>query len=167
MMPPRQISLRAKRLLRDDSGAALVEFGLLLPTLLLFFALIIEGSRTFWSYQAAIAGVRDASRYLGRVAPVDICDGGVQIAAWTGRLTRIVRETVDGDAIFPSSISVNSVTPSLACVAGDYRQNPVPMATVTAEMSITYPFAGAFALVGVELDAVTTTITDKSRIFGS
>lgn len=153
--------------LRDDDGAALVEFGLLLPTLLLFFALTVEGSRTFWSYQAAIAGVRDASRWLGRSAPADICTTGGSLAGMEPRLTAIVRTSMDGEAIFPASITVDSVVPALTCVAGDYRLAQVPVARVTATLTITYPFAGAFALFGQELSGVTTTISDSARVFGT
>ena len=63
--------------LRSNSGAALVEFALLLPLTLVTFALIAEGGRLFWSYQNVITGVRDTARHLGRVAPPRaMCEAG-------------------------------------------------------------------------------------------
>jgi len=155
------------RFARDEDGAALVEFGLLLPTFLLFFAMAIEGSRTFWSYQAVISGVRDAARFVGRAAASEICTTGGNLSGMTDRVTQIVRETSDGAALFPSSITVGSVTPSLTCISGDYRLTQTPIGTVTAQLQISYPFQAVFALVGVTLAPVTTTVTDRSRIFGA
>lgn len=161
------VRLNIRRLVRDDAGAALVEFGLLLPTLLLFFALVIEGSRTFWSYQAVIAGVRDATRYVGRAEMSDACTTGADIARWTAKATTIVRETSDGGAIFPASITVGSVTPSLVCVSGGFRGGQVPVVTVTANLDITYPFSGLFKLAGISLGAVKTSVSDSTRVYGS
>ena len=36
-----------RRLRRDEDGSALVEFGLILPMILIVFAVTIEGSRLF------------------------------------------------------------------------------------------------------------------------
>lgn len=155
------------RLLRDESGAALVEFAILLPMLLLLFAVIIEGGRLMWSYQSAAAGVRDAARYLARVAPSNICSQGGSVTAYTADLEAIVRNSINGDSLFPSGITVNSVTPGLACIAGDFRVSPAPVAQVTANLTVTFPFAGLFGLAGGSLATVTTTITDQSRVFGT
>lgn len=156
------------RLRRADDGAALVEFALVLPILLLIFGTIMEGSRTFWSYQATIAGVRDATRYVGRSEQTGICDGGSgSLAGWEDELTDIVRNASDGTPLFPSTITVARVTPELTCVTGNYRLARVPMATVTAELRITYPFAGLFALVGLTLPTVNTVVSDTGRIFGA
>lgn len=151
----------------DDRGAALVEFAILLPTLLLFFALIIEGSRTFWSYQAAIAGVRDATRFVARAEAVSVCENGATVARWESTVTGMVRNTSDGARIFPPSITVTAVKPTLACIAGNFRRPVVPMVTVTATLHIDYPFAGLFRLAGLNLGPATTTIADTTRIYGS
>lgn len=155
------------RMRRDEDGSALVEFGLLLPMMLLFFALAIEGGRTFWSYQTTIAGVRDAVRYAGRAAPSNICTEGGSLDGMTDKLTAIVRNASDGAALFPSSISVVSVTPSLTCISGTYRLNQTPVATVTASLQITYPFASVFGLFNIALPTANTSVTDSSRIFGA
>ena len=155
------------RQLRDDrSGAALVELGILLPVLMLLFAVIIEGSRTFWGYQAAIFGVRDAARYLARVAPSDLCTSGGSVATFGAALETIVRQSAGGNEVFPTSITINSVVPGFACSAGNYRGGAAAIATVTASLTITYPFSGLFTLVGGTLGTVNTVVVDQSRIYG-
>jgi len=156
-----------RRFLRDDRGAALVEFALSLPLILVVFATVIEGGRMMWSYQTAAAGVRDAARYLARVVPSDICTTGGSVAGHTSRLTDIVRQSINGDTLLPGGISIETVTPALRCVAGDYRVSPVPIVTVTATLTVTFPFAGIFDLAGDELNSLTAIIADENRVYGS
>lgn len=155
------------RFLRDESGVALVEFAITLPMMLVVFAVIIEGSRLMLGFQNAIGGVRDATRYMSRILALDICSTGGSISSYSTQLQSIVSQSITGQSVFPSAITVNSVTPSYACVAGAYRVSPAPVVTVSAQITVTYPFAGIFALVGGTLPVVTTTVTDRSRIFGS
>lgn len=162
-------SLRAAfgRLKRQDDGAALVEFAMILPMILIIFAVTIEGSRLFWSYQATIAGVRDATRYVGRAIQTDVCDTGDDLSGWSDTLKLIVRDTSSGTSLFPSSITVGNVTATLQCFTGDFRMNNTPVVTVTAALQITYPFQSVFEFVGVSLPSANTTVTDSSRIFGA
>lgn len=155
------------RFRRCQSGAALVEFAILLPLLLLTFSVIIEGGRLMWSYQTVVAGVRDASRYLARVAPSDLCVTGGNVAGFQTQLEQIVRTARGGAQIFPTGITVNSVVPTHACVAGPYRISPAPVTTVTASLTITFPFAPLFAFAGQTLGTVNTTVTDQSRVYGT
>ena len=144
----------------------LVEFALVFPVMLLFFAVIVESSRLMWSYQMAIEGVRDAGRYLARIAPVDICQTGGSVAGYTTSLRDIVEDDIGGDGLFPPLVTVNSVTPSVACVPGSYRTDPAPVATVSASLTITFPLGSIFGLFGSALTSVTTTVTDSARIYG-
>ena len=156
-----------RRFRRCDDGAALAEFALILPLLLLFFAVTIEGARLMWSYQATIAGVRDATRYLGRTVQTDICTTGGSLAAWEDRVTAIVRDTADGSSLFPASITIDRVTPTLTCYSGGYRLATTPVATVTAELTITWPFAGVLAVFGTTLPDSRTQVADTGRVFGA
>ncbi len=155
------------RFRRDESGTALVEFGLLLPTLLLFLAISVEGSRTFWSYQTTITGVRDATRYLSRVVAADICATGGSTTAWDDKLGEIVRTSQDGQSLFPAAVTIGAVTSSLTCATGAYRSGQASVASVTAQLQIDYPFAGLFSLVGASVSTVNTTVTDSARMLGS
>lgn len=153
------------RFWRDRRGTALVEFAISLPLVLVIFAVMVEGSRTLFAFQAAIAGVRDASRYLARAAPLDICDGG-NLSGFSARVTQIVTYGVDGNSVLPGLVSIDSVVAEHDCEPGDFRVSPVPVARVTATVSIELPFAGIFTLAGGSVPDITTTITDTSRIFG-
>ncbi|MEE9427819.1 MAG: TadE/TadG family type IV pilus assembly protein [Paracoccaceae bacterium] len=155
-----------RKFTRNQSGAALVEFAIILPMLLIIFAVIIEGSRLMISYQSAISGVRDATRYLSRVVSADICTTGASISGYTTQLQSIVGQSATGNSVFPSYVTINSVTPSYNCVAGTYRISPAPIAQVTANVSINFPFAGLFSLVGLTQGTITTNVTDSSRIYG-
>ncbi len=163
----RSYSAEWARLRRSDEGAALVEFGLVLPMFLLLFAITIEAARTFWSYEATIAGVRDAARYVGRAEASNICGSAVSITRWQSAVENIVRNSSNGTALFPSSITVTSVVPSLTCVSGSYRLTQTPILTVTAHLQITYPFAAVFSMFGIDRPTLQTSVTDRSRIFGA
>lgn len=162
-----------RRFARSDRGVALVEFAIALPLLILVFAVIIEGGRMMWSYQTAVAGVRDAARHLGRIVSSDVCQPGKTFPNHNTLLTTIVRDRINtpGSAgpisVIPTGVTVNSVSSSLACVTGTYRVSPAPVATVTASVSMTFPFAGMIEFAGGSLPTLTTTITDRTRVFGS
>lgn len=162
-----------RRLRRSERGAALVEFALVLPLLIGLFAVIVEGGRVMWSYQTAISGVRDAARYLGRVVSSGVCgetesSSDIDDPSLHETLLDIVQnsETTDG-SVMPQGVTVNSVNLSLECVEGTYRVSPAPVVTVTASVTINLPFAALLGLIGVDLDSLTTTITDRTRIFGA
>lgn len=161
------ISKRLARFCRSESGVALTEFAIILPMTLLVFAIVIEGARMFWSYQTAIAGVRDATRYVARVAPADICETGGSIAAYSGDVGTIVRENIAGQTLFPSGISVTSVNATLNCYTGTYRLAQVSVVQVSATLSITFPFASLMAFAGHTQPAITTRIADEHRVLGS
>ncbi|MGJ8596961.1 TadE/TadG family type IV pilus assembly protein [Sulfitobacter sp.] len=155
-----------KRFGGEDDGAIIVEFGIVMPIMLLLLALTVEASRLMWSYQSVIAGVRDAGRYMARVTPSDICAGGGSVSGLSATLKDIVQKDINGNALFPIGITVNSVTPSYSCVAGTYRVSPAPVAQVTANVTVQFPLGGLLALFGEGISSVTTDVTDKSRIFG-
>lgn len=155
-----------KRFAASDEGAILVEFGIVLPIMLLFFALTVESARMMWSYQSVIAGVRDAGRYLARVTPVDICDAGGSVTSLAPTLKAIVEKDIGGTALLPSKVTVNSVTPSYSCVSGTYRVNPAPIGHVSANVTIQFPMGGVLDLFGNAISTLTTDVADSSRVFG-
>ena len=112
--------------LRNERGAALVEFAIILPMMLIIFAVIVEGSRMMISYQSAISGVRDATRYLSRAVPADVCTTGAPISGYTTQVQTIVGQSTTGNSVFPSYITINSVTPAYTCIVGTYRISPAP-----------------------------------------
>jgi hypothetical protein len=119
------------------------------------------------SYESAINGVRDATRYLARTAPADVCSSGASVAGYSSYLQTLVRQGVSGNSVFPSNVTVGTVTPSYRCVAGTYRGGSVPVAQVSANITVSFPFSGIFTLVGGSLPTLTTVVTDQARVFGS
>ena len=166
MKPAIRTKSAFRRFLRDSDGAALVEFAMVLPMMLLVFAVIVEGSRMLISYQSEISSVRDATRYLARIVPTDICITGGSISAYDSQVGAIANQNLGGVSL-PGSVTVQSVTSSLACVTGGYRVDPAPVATVTATIAIAMPFSGIVALSGGSLSTITTTVTDTARVFGT
>ncbi len=157
---------RTHRFAAQDDGAIVVEFGIVMPIMLLMLALTVESARMMWSYQSVIAGVRDAGRYLARVTPADICSGGGSVTALSPKLKEIVEKDIGGNALFPPKVTVNSVTPSFSCVSGTYRVSPAPVGRVSANVTIQFPMGGVLDMFGDAISSVTTDVADSSRIFG-
>jgi Flp pilus assembly protein TadG len=159
---------RLARFFRNQDGSALVEFAISLPLILILAFLTVESMRLFWSYQAAIAGVRDATRYLARVAPADLCTAGGSVAGYAAELEGIVETTINGAALFPAGVTVTSVTPSFDCITSlGLRQASVPVATVSANVSITMPFSQVLRVVNAAPSTVlNTTVSDQARVYG-
>lgn len=155
------------RFWRGESGAILVEFALVLPMMLLVFAVIVEGSRMMWSYQAATSGVRDATRYLARILPSDICINGGSANDHATVIEGIVSGSLSGGSIMPGGITVRSVTPSFTCHEGSYRGGNVAVAEVSAQIEMTFPMVRILQFFGAGSERFTTTITDRSRVFGA
>jgi Flp pilus assembly protein TadG len=159
------ISRSLCRFRKEERGAALVEFALVLPIMLVFFGVTIEGARMMWSYQAASAGVRDASRYLAMVAPIDVCTSQNAVAGYTAELETIVATAISGGSIYPGGITINSVTPT--CAQGTHTGLHFGLVQVSASVTIDFPFGGLFTLAGGGLPGFTATVTDQHRVFGT
>ncbi len=168
--PSHDLRRRLCRFRRAEDGAALVEFAMVLPMMLLVFAVIIEGSRMMYAYQSAIGGVRDAARYLARVVPGNVCATGGSVTGHAPKLMAIVSQSTTGRAILPGAVTVQSVTPALACLgtAGTYRVSPAPVATVSAVLRIDFPFGGLLSFFGGQAaSSITTTVSDSAKVFGA
>lgn len=152
--------------MRDDKGVALVEFAIVLPVMLLLFAVIVESGRMLKSYQAANAGVRDATRYLARIVRPDVCPGGgAVLASYEAQLATIIGENIQAGSVFAPLIALDTTTPvvtSLDCSHG----NLGPFAEVSANLVINFPFSGIFSLVGGSLSTFTASVSDQARIYG-
>jgi Flp pilus assembly protein TadG len=168
-------SLILHRFRRSQDGAALVEFAISLPLILVVSFGTIDSMRLFWSYQAAVAGVRDAARYVARVAPDDICTSGAvladELAARGVVPAAIIDSTIDGGALYTGGVTIDNVTATLlpcgTWTALGLRQAQVPVVRITADMSITLPFTEVFTLVGgAGFGTLTTTIVEDARVFG-
>ena len=166
-----QITRRFAWFRRDETGAQLVEFAIVLPMMLLVFAVIIEGARMMRTYQAVSSGVRDAARYVARVAPADNCvdtsSAQTVIATYDAELKGIVEKSQFNNVLFPSGATINSVSSTIACQpAGTFAGYPPGIVQVTASMTLTFLFDDVFKLIGGSLDTLNTTVVDQSRVYG-
>ena len=155
-----------KRIRRNEDGVMLTEFAMVLPVILLIMFLIFESTRIFFAYQSAVDGVRDASRYLARIAPVDICDTGGNVDAFETELRDRVTDAIGNNPAFPDTVIVTGLDASVRCVAGDFRLAEVPVASVSTDIQITVPFSGFLAYFGDGLETLNADIDAESRIFG-
>lgn len=161
----RGFAYRFRQYARSSDGAVVVEFSLVLPFMILIFVLFVEGASLLFSYQSVVSGVRDAGRYAARVVPGDYCTSGGTLPTGT-KLKEIVEESIDGTRILNGNVTIASVTPSVTCHTGSYRNSPVAVATVTANMSMTFPMRGILDLFGGGLSTMSTTVTDQARVIG-
>lgn len=153
---------------RREEGAILTEFAISLPMILILAFLTVDSMRLFWSYQAVIAGVRDATRYLARIAPADVCASGGNLTGYSGRLLTIVESSITGSALFPAGVTITAVTPSHTCITSlGLRQSSVPVAMVSADVTITMPFSMILTVVGgTPAGVINTTVSDQARVYG-
>jgi Flp pilus assembly protein TadG len=155
-----------RRLSGDQRGAALVEFGLVVPIMFLFLAVVIDGGRMAWIYQSASYGVRDAARMVARIAPADLCPSG-SLSGYDTLVTDIVAKSISDTSVFPTGARVVDVTPSIAaCVTGGYRNGTATVIEVNAQIEIDYIWGGVFGFFGTALGPLNTTISDQSRVYG-
>lgn len=174
----RNVSAYLTKFRREESGVALVEFAIFLPLFLLAFFVVVEFSRIFFSYQGAISGVRDATRYLARVADADVCvtnpatpnNGTVLVPGGSGMAETIVARSMHNESnVMPNNVELTSVAVLVRCVVepGAYRQSNIPIVTVTAQINIILPLASVLEFNGQALlPEITPTIFDESRVFG-
>lgn len=182
------------RFFQIEDGVALVEFAIFVPCFLLCFFVIVEFARVFFSYQGAVAGVRDAARYMARVVPAGICEnaGGVGDILTSEKDSKpeylnasiqdvprddapfqIVWRNIDNEAgILPTNIYLDDVRSFYRCVTdGGYRQDEVPIVIVSADIRIVLPLIGLIELNGLtdifpDGTFISHTVIDESRIYG-
>ena len=173
---------------KSEKGATIVEFTIVFPVMLAVFGAVVEGSRIYWNYQAAVSGVREATRFLGRITPEQICVGvnnnfvnvpntyrvleGGSNVSYSEKVLSVVtqhlgEEGPDGTTL-PLGISVpsNEISVQYACVGAALRGAFTPVIKVDTEVQIELPFSGLFGFFGVESDTIVTSVVDQSRVFG-
>ena len=167
-----------RRFRRDDNGVALVEFAIFLPIFLLAFFVIVEFGRTFFNYQGALAGVRDATRYAARTMDKDICVGesngsgavvdpsdALAVAAYNTVERNLLNET----GVLPTNIRIRRVTLTYRCVVRPtwFRQREIPVVRVQARLEVILPLGEILELNGRPvLNNIVTSVTDETRVYG-
>lgn len=174
------LSRHIARFRRRDDGAALVEFAIILPVFALAFFVVVEFSRLFFNYQAAVQGVRDATRYMARTISEDICVG--QTTTTTTAFGTAETKTAQGtyypiiernmqtevEELLPLNVKLLQVRAGTKCIVGNFRDPVAPVAELEATFEVTFPLIGILELIGpVDFDhPIQHTVVDESRIYG-
>ncbi len=117
---------RNRGLAGDCRGVAAVEFGILLPFMMVLLAGVSDLGRSIWQSHALTKGVRDAARYLSRV---DVPFTGPQL---TAARNLALRGSFNGTLPYPfahwaSSVTINVDNPSVADpITGETLVTPCP-----------------------------------------
>ena len=150
---------------RDERGGAIAEFLLGLIPLVLAFGLIFEFGRAFWSHQAVIKGVRDATRYLTRVE--DPNDPNAQAVAQNLMLTG---QQADGGTPRWGSGSEPPMVVQVDAIAnnGAFHGPPtIQVVNVAANVELDLPLGDIFALFGGQgLGTINYSVGDRARHYG-
>jgi Flp pilus assembly protein TadG len=147
---------------RDDrKGLAFVEFALVAPIMLVLFIAVAEGGRVLHHHSIITKGVRDASRYLARMA--DPLDPVHQ----TTTENLVLRGAFDGAAPLLLGYCTSGCTVAITTAeidnSGDlYRDGPT-VTTVTVTATVAY--RGGF-FPGWWFDSATLTATHNQRHIG-
>lgn len=138
---------------RDDRGAALVEFTLLAPFLLVLGLGMSEFGRFLYQYQLVLDGLRDGARYLARMQDPTNTTSQTNAAnlAVTGTIDGSGADRVDGWAA--ADVAFNIV--NIANSGGAYRGDD-PIQVVQATTTFDYAdvgFLSALNLPSLSIDA--------------
>lgn len=137
----------------DERGAALVEFTLLAPFLLVLGLGMSEFGRFLYQYQLVLDGLRDGARYLARMQdPTDTTKqtSAANLAA-TGTIDGTGADRVDGWAAADVTFNIVNVANS----GGAYRGDD-PIQVVQATTTFDYAdvgFLSALSLPALSIDA--------------
>jgi TadE-like protein len=144
------------RLLRDDLGAALVEFTILAPFLFTLAFGMFEFGRFLYQYQMVVEGLRDGARYLARLDPDNETnqDNARNLAA-TGTIDGTGPERVSGWMADDVEFTI------LSDESGGYRGGGT-VNTVEASTTFSYLDLGFLDILG--LGAISITATHQQRV---
>lgn len=151
--------MRVKTLTSDRRGAAIVEFTMVLPFLLVLGLGAFEFANALYGYHVITTGLRDAARFLARQDdPLSVQADGKQLAVYgeIGGTTKRVSWWDVGD------VSVNLIEHDNTIRA--YR-GPDTIYVVRVATSTTYPGLGLFEVIGLG-PTLTINTFHEERVIG-
>jgi|GEM_PF-2759723 len=149
------IARKLRKIRQASGGSALIEMGLLLPVLVSLMAGMVEFGRALQQFHIADKGVKNAARYLARVAGDGTCPP--TSTSWSNHVVLAKRVAQRGsfDPGSPYSLSnwqtASDVSVNVACVdnsAGDFR-GPALIPIVTVTTSFSYNDIGILSVLQV------------------
>ncbi len=150
-----------KDITSDPSGAALVEFSILLPILFGLCFGLIEFSRATYQQMAAEKGVKAAARYIARAPAPDPCDPTASGSGYTSAATNAVnlaqKGSVNGSGSYTLSnwtdasdvmISVSSIPNAASNGVRPWRGECENLYIVSVSTSFAYDDLGLLSALG-------------------
>ncbi len=139
---------------KNEKGAELVEFALVLPFLLLCCAGVIEFGRAYYTYNILTKAVRDGARFASAAG---ITSAGVISTATTTNVQRIVvYGNIDGTG--PTKL------PGLATGHVSLTPSTITLSEHYVSVGVAYPYTPIFRLVMPS--TITLSPTVKMRFVG-
>ncbi len=140
-----------RRFIKNRKGAALVEFTLVAPLLIMLMCGVAEFANAMRQYHIMEKGVRDAGRYLARVPMTGCTIPGASTTA--ARNLAITGRTSSGTPLLSSWTDPNTVSVSLAVCYNNgtstYRgRSVIPIIDVTA--TAPYVDLGMLSVLGID-----------------
>jgi Flp pilus assembly protein TadG len=139
---------------KNEKGAELVEFALVLPFLLLCCAGVIEFGRAYYTYNILTKAVRDGARFASAAG---ITSAGVISTATTTNVERIV---VYGNIAGTGPAKL----PGLTTGQVSLTPNTITLSEHYVTVGVAYPYAPLFGLVMPS--TITLSPTIKMRFVG-
>jgi Flp pilus assembly protein TadG len=157
-MSRRRAHSAACRMLRDQSGAALIEFTVMAPLLLSLVLGIAEFGRFLYQYQMVVEGLRDAGRYLARLDANDATNqSNAANLATTGTIDGSGEPRVDGWVAGDIGFSVTDVDNT----AGTYRGGAE---IEVIEVTTTFDYADVGFLSALGFDPISIDAAHEQRV---
>jgi Flp pilus assembly protein TadG len=148
----------ARRMLRDQSGSALIEFTIMAPLLLSLVLGISEFGRFLYQYQMVLEGLRDAGRYLARLDANDATNqSNAANLATTGTIDGSGDPRVDGWEAGDIDFAVTDVDNT----AGTYRG---PAEIEVIEVTTTFDYADVGFLSALGFDPISIDAAHEQRV---
>ncbi|HJR20546.1 MAG TPA: TadE/TadG family type IV pilus assembly protein [Dongiaceae bacterium] len=152
------IHSRARRVLRDQEGSALIEFTIMAPLLLSLVLGISEFGRFLYQYQMVLEGLRDAGRYLARLDANDATNQtNAANLATTGTIDGSGDPRVDGWEAADIGFAVTDVDNT----AGIYRG---PAEIEVIEVTTTFDYADVGFLSALGFDPISIDAAHEQRV---
>ena len=173
---------RLFKIAERDEGAAIVEFALILPLLLVLLFFFFEAGRLLWTHQQLVLATRDVTRYLSRVGD-DFSDCTAPTsppASLQTDIENLVKFGTFSASTLPSNFTpsfvVNSVTPTAwTCVSEQYSMSGggtgtvnymATQVSVNVTLDLPFRFIVDYFVPGHGAGQLTYNIVDRTRGFG-
>jgi Flp pilus assembly protein TadG len=162
MTAPFRFLLESAKLIRDQTGSALVEATILMPVMLILFLGVFEFSWVYNQQQLVEIGIRDAARYLSRTATGNPCSqaGIVTNAknlATTGTVDASTPKRVAGWGTTNVDIQCDLSTDKVDTFLGG-----TPYIITVKPKNFTYPSLGFFGYFGLTSPNISFTHAERN-----